>query len=266
MAEEDKNSQQGSTSEQFAASQDALLLSGNTNTFIDPSVPRPARFLEGEGGGYPANRIGSYTGPNRVGADNKFEYVNGVPQQLYDEVRDARNILDSLGPLDRKKFLKDVQVALGSSYRPSRLGLTDTDVNAVGYVLRTANSMGRTADVALTYMIEQGGGFLDREGGSGGGRTYTVTSADDLKPLANELALSLYGRALDPKTMNRIIRAVQQEEVGYQSAASGGGMVERSAAPTNIITQELMEANPEEAMVAGTASVVEMVRKALGTV
>ena len=264
MAGEDENSQQGSASERMAAQQDALLLASTSNSFIDPSTPRPARLVEGEGGGYPANRIGTYTGPNRVGADNRFEYVNGVPQQLYDEVRDARRILDSLQPLDRRKILKDVQVALGSSYKPSKFGLTDTDVNAMGYVLRMANSMGRTMDVALGYMIEQGGGFLDREGG-GSGRTYTVTSADDLKPLANELALSLYGRALDPKTMNRIIRAVQQEEVGYQSAAGNGGMVERAASPTNIITEELLQANPEEAMITGTASVVEMVRRALGS-
>ena len=243
MAGEDENSQQGSASERMAAQQDALLLASTSNSFIDPSTPRPARLVEGEGGGYPANRSGTYTGPNRVGADNRFEYVNGVPQQLYDEVRDARRILDSLQPLDRRKILKDVQVALGSSYKPSKFGLTDTDVNAMGYVLRMANSMGRTMDVALGYMIEQGGGFLDREGG-GSGRTYTVTSADDLKPLANELALSLYGRALDPKTMNRIIRAVQQEEVGYQSAAGNGGMVERAASPTNIISEVLLQDNP----------------------
>lgn len=264
MAGEDENSQQGSASERMAAQQDALLLASTSNSFIDPSTPRPARLVEGEGGGYPANRIGTYTGPNRVGADNRFEYVNGVPQQLYDEVRDARRILDSLQPLDRRKILKDVQVALGSSYKPSKFGLTDTDVNAMGYVLRMANSMGRTMDVALGYMIEQGGGFLDREGG-GSGRTYTVTSADDLKPLANELALSIYGRALDPKTMNRIIRAVQQEEIGAQTSASGGGVVERATSPENVITDELIQANPEEAMITGTASVVEMVRRALGS-
>lgn len=263
MAGEDENSQQGSDSERMAAQQDTLLLANTSNSFIDPSTPRPERLLT-SGTGDPKDRIGSYTGPNRIGADNRFEYVNGVAQQLYDEVRDARRILDSLQPLDRRKILKDVQVALGSSYKPSKFGLTDTDVNAMGYVLRMANSMGRTMDVALGFMIEQGGGFLDREGG-GGGRTYTVTSADDLKPLANELALSLYGRALDPKTMNRIIRAVQQEEVGYQSAAGNGGMVERSASPTNIITDELIQANPEEAMITGTASVVEMVRRALGS-
>lgn len=264
MAGEEENSQQGSASEQMAAQQDALLLAGGSNAFFDPSSPRPARFLEGEGGGYPANRIGTYTGPLRVGADNKFERINGVPQGAYDEVQDARRILNTLSPLDRKNLLKDVRVALGSSFKPSKMGLTDSDVNAVGYVLRTANSMGRTMDVALGYMIEQGGGFLDREGG-GGGRTYTVTSADDLKPLANELALSIYGRALDPKTMNRIIRAVQQEEIGAQTSASGGGVVERATSPENVITDELIQANPEEAMITGTASVVEMVRRALGS-
>lgn len=258
MAEED----QEKTSEQMAAEQDQLFLDVQQNQFFDLNLRRPARLVT-SGTGDPKDRMGAYTGPLRVGADNRFETVNGQAQGPYDELQDARRILNTLSPLDRRMLLKDVRVALGASYKPSKIGLTDTDINAVGFVLRTANSMGRTMDVALSYMIEQGGGFLDREG-SGGGRTYTVTSADDIKPLANELALSLYGRALDPKTLNKLIRAVQQEEIGYQSS-SGGGMVERPAAATNIITQELLEANPEEAMVNGTASVVDMVRRALGT-
>jgi len=251
------------TSDEMISEIPDLDIGQQRRVFFDPNLPRPPRLL-GSDTLDPKDRMGSYTGSLRINSKNRLEYVNGQAQGPYDEVSDARRLLSTMAPLDKKEFLKAVRVALGGSYRPSKAGNLDSDVTAVGLVLRQANEMGRTVDVALSYMIESGGGFLDKEG-SGSGRTYTVTSADDIKPFANELALSLYGRTLDPKTLNRVIRAVQQEEVGYQSATAGGGTVERSATPTNIITQELMDANPEEAMIGGTASVVEMVQRALGS-
>lgn len=262
MAGDGTDGGQKTSAEMESQNLTGLISGGTADRIADPSAPGPARMVAG--GGHPSNKFTRYTGPNLTNVNNQFEYINGVPQGLYDETIDAKRILNGMQGLDRKNFLNDVAIALGKKYKPSKLGLTETDINAVGYVLRQANDMRRTVDVALAYMIEQGGGFLDTEGG-GGGRTYTVTSADDIKPLANELALKLYGRAVDPQALNRIVRAVQQEEIGYQSRSSSGGVVERSTSAQNVITQELMKADPEAAMVEGTASVVDMVRRALGT-
>lgn len=262
MAAGDEQANQQS-SEEMAQNQNLLLDSGGST--FDPNLPGPPRIVRDSGSGLTPGGTISYTGPFRVTASNTFEYgPDGKPLGQYNEVQDPKDLLFLMKPTDRKEFLKKVSVALGGTYKPSKSGILDSDFTAVGYAMRIANSMRRTVDVAINAMIEDGGGYLDREGG-GGGRTYTVSSPDDLKPLANELALQIYGRVLDPKSMNRIIRAVQQEEASSQASAAGGGTVERAGSPQNIITQELVDANPEEAMVSGTASIVEMVRRSLGT-
>ncbi|NDD26382.1 MAG: hypothetical protein EB103_05910, partial [Actinobacteria bacterium] len=99
-------------------------------------------------------------------------------------------------------------------------------------------------------------------GGGGGGGKTTVTSEDDIKPVANELSLALLGRIIEPEKMSKLIKFVQQDEVAYQQAS--GGMVERPAQLQNVVTKQLMEQNPEEAQMQGTASVAEMIKKALG--
>ena len=248
-------------SDQMLNQQPGLIGGGNVD--FDPSIPRPTRIVydqPSKTGGFPGTRKTFYTGPNRVNANNQFEYVNGVAQGMYDEVSDAKKILYSMSDVDRARFLKDVSIALGGSYSPSKIGLLDKDFGAVGIALRQANGMGRTVDVAISYMIQQGGGFIS--GSSGAGRKIVVTSEDDIKPVANELSLQLLGRIIEPQKMQRLIKFVQQEEADYQSA--GGGMVESPASVQNMVTKQLMEENPEEAQRQGTASVAEMIKRALG--
>lgn len=251
MAEGDQKS-----SDQVLNQQPGLIGGGNVD--FDPSIPRPTRIVYEKG---PTGVRKSFTtSPNRTNANNEFEYVNGVAQGPYDEVRDAKNILYSLNDINRAKFLKDVSIALGGSYTPSKMGLTERDFGAVGIALRQANGMGRTVDVAISYMIQQGGGFISGSGGAG--KKIVVTSEDDIKPVANELSLQLLGRIIEPQKMQRLIKFVQQEEADYQSA--GGGMVESPASVQNMVTQQLIDENPEEAQMQGTASVVEMIKRALG--
>lgn len=259
MAGGDKNSNTTSSSDAVLSAQPLGI--GMSSADFDPSIPRSTRVVyetPSKTGGFPGSRKIFVTDDRRVNAKNQFEYVNGVVQRQYDEVRDAKNILYSMNELDRAKFLKDVSVALGGSYTPSKLGLTDKDFGAVGLALRQANGMGRTVDVAIAYMIQNGGGYV---GGGGGGKTI-VTSEDDIRPVANELSLTLLGRVIDPDKMSKLIKFVQQEEIDYQKTSSG--MVERPAQLQNIVTKELMEQNPEEAQMQGTASIAEMIKKALG--
>ena len=260
MAEGDNKSSGTSASDAVLAQQPMAF--GNSSADFDPSIPRTSRLVyetPSKTGGFPGTRKMFITDDRRVNAKNQFEYVNGVAQRQYDEVRDAKNILYSLNDIDRAKFLKDVSLALGGSYTPSKLGLLDKDFGAVGIALRQANGMGRTVDVAIAYMIQNGGGYV---GGGGGGGKTTVTSEDDIKPVANELSLALLGRIIEPSKMSKLIKFVQQEEAAYQQTS--GGMVERPAQLQNVVTQQLMEENPEEAQMQGTASVAEMIKKALG--
>lgn len=244
------------SSEQVLNTQPGLIGGGNADFPL--SIQRPSRVVYEKG---PTGvRKSFYTGANRVNANNEFEYVNGVAQGVYDEVADAKKILYSLNDIDRAKFLKDVSIALGGSYSPSKIGLLDKDFGAVGIALRQANGMGRTVDVALAYMIQQGGGFISGSGGAG--KKIVVTSEDDIKPVANELSLQLLGRIIEPQKMQRLIKFVQQEESDYQSA--GGGTVEATPQLQNMVTQQLIDENPEEAQMQGTASVVEMIKRALG--
>lgn len=249
-------------SDQMLSEQPGAIM-GTGNYDFDPSIPRPTRVVYDQApsktGGYPGTRKIFYTGSNRVTADNKFEYVNGVAQGQYDEQADSKRILYSMSDIDRSRFLNDISIALGGSYKPSKMGLTDKDFAAVGLALRQANGMGRTVDVAVAYMIQQGGGYI---GGGGGGKKIVVTSEDDIKPVANELSLKLLGRVIEPEKMSRLVKFVQQEESSYQQASSG--MVQAPAQLSNIVTKQLLEQNPEEAQMQGTASVAEMIKKALG--
>lgn len=236
----------------------AIAAMGGGSDF-DPSIPRPGRPVAGYKPGYPGQSV-LYTGPNRTTADNKFEYINGVVQTTYDEVKDAKKILYSLDDIDRRTILNKVKVAVGGSYNPTKGGLEDRDVAAMGVILRQANSMGRTFDVALDYMIQDGGGYLGSTGG--GAKKIQVTSSDDIKPVANELAIQLLGTTLSPEKMDRLVKFVQQEDVRYQQTSSG--MVEQPASVQNIVTQQLLEQDPQAAQIEGTASIVQMVQKALG--
>lgn len=238
----------------------AVAAMGGGSDF-DLSIPRPGRVVVGGAvkPGHPGQTT-LYTGPNRTTADNRFEYINGVVQTTYDEVKDAKRILYSLDDFDRRSILGKVKVAVGGSYNPTKGGLEDRDVAAVGVILRQANVMGRTFDVALDYMIQDGGGYLGSTGG--GAKKIQVTSSDDIKPVANELAIQLLGTTLSPEKMDRLVKFVQQEDVRYQQTSSG--MVEQPASVQNIVTQQLLEQDPQAAQIEGTASIVQMVQKALG--
>jgi hypothetical protein len=256
------NNKSSNTSASDAMAENIPSDFGTSNFDFDPNIPRTTRVVydtPSKTGGFPGTRKMFITDDRRVNAKNQLEYVNGVAQRQYDEVRDAKNILYSMNEIDRAKFLKDVSLALGGSYTPSKLGLLDKDFGAVGLALRQANGMGRTVDVAIAYMIQNGGGYV---GGGGGGGKTVVTSEDDIKPVANELSLALLGRIIEPEKMSKLIKFVQHDEVAYQQAS--GGMVERPAQLQNVVTKQLMEQNPEEAQMQGTASVAEMIKKALG--
>lgn len=209
-----------------------------------------------------SNTNNAYLGPNRVNAQNQFDTdpKTGNPRQQYSEKDDPYFILSLLDDIDRQILLNQVQKGLAGTvnYKPSKLGLTDTDQQAMGLVLRTANSMGRTWDVALDYMVKN---FGQNAIGSGAAKRYETTNADDITPVANQLALKYLGRTLSPDALARIVQGVQSDEVKYQQAS---GVTQQPASLTNAVQQKVFSEDPLEAEVQGAATLGDWFQKALG--
>jgi hypothetical protein len=234
---------------------------GGTNTFQrDPNLPlQPRRAVTaprmGATGVSMYQVIPNYTGPDLTDANDQ------ISRKQYNEVTDAKNILDSMTDLERMLLLKDVSVATNGLYKPDlrSAGLSDEDYTAFGeLVLRTANNIGRTYDVALDYMKAN----VSKWNPVGTGRSYSVSSSDDIKDVLKETSLTLLGYIPDAQTLNRLTSNIQQEQMRPQMG--GGGMVEAASQVGNQAVRELMASNPMEAKVQGAATISSIIREALG--
>lgn len=241
----------------------APMATGDSGTTI--AAPMPARTLVTKvqrGAFTTGNTNNAYLGPNRINAQNQFDIDprTNNPRQQYNENDDPYFILSTLDDIDRQVLLNQVQKALAgtANYKPTKLGLTDTDQSALGLVLRTANSMGRTWDVALDYMVKN---FGQNAIGSGSAKRYETTNADDITPVANQLALKYLGRTLSPDALARIVQGVQSDEVKYQQAS---GVTQQPASLTNAVQQQVFSEDPLEAEVQGAATLGDWFQKALG--
>lgn len=248
----------GPTLEELLAGAPAIGGLTTTSFEFDPTLARPSRVVfepqkTAKGVVYVQNK--SYVGSNRVNALNRFDMDdNGKPLGPYDEDRDAKTALYSMDDTERRARLTTVAKLLGGNYTPSRTGLMDSDFNAFKQVLRQANAMGRTWDVAIQYMAQM------PASAEGTGRSYRLTSPDDIKYVAQETAIQLLGRGLDPRAMQRIIRAVQAEDVRSQQPGT------RAQAPNlNVaVQQQVMKQDPAEANIQGAATIAELLDAALG--
>jgi hypothetical protein len=250
------------TPEEVLAQQDAVIAQAtSTNTFQrDPNMPVPPRLAIapsiGPKGVQRWQSLPNFTGSQLV---NRF---NVVERPQYDEVADAKKLLDSM-PSDvaRMALLKDLSVATNGLYKPDLrgAGLQNEDYLAVGqYLLRTANNMGRTYDVALEYMKAN----VSKWNPVGTGRKYTVSSSDDIKEVLKETSLLLLGYIPDAPTLNRLVGNIQGEQVRAQSAT--GTTYEQSTTVENQAVALLEQTDPMAARVEGAATIAEIIREALG--
>jgi hypothetical protein len=247
------------SSEQMLASAPPALIGGNYSTEFDPTLPRPSRVVFepiNTPSGLSFRKNPRYTGSNRVNAKNRFELDRrGQALGPYDEDRDSKTALYSLDDIERRATLMIVQKILGGRYRPSQTGLDENDFNAFRQVIRQANAMGRTWDVALEYLASRPALM---QGGSP--RSIRLTSAEDIRFVAQETAIKMLGGALDRRTMQRIIKAIQAEDVRSQQP----GTREQAATLAVQVQEEVEKSNPREAMIQGAASIGEIMTKALG--
>lgn len=259
MANGDKEDQDLKKLEEQAAN--ISISGGSTNRYQrDPSLPLPVRRAvapsrTGATGVQMTQVIPNYTGNQLTDANDM------IARPQYDEIKDAKKILDSLEDTERYVLLKNVSIATNGLYKPDLRGngLSDRDYEAFGqYILRTANNMGRTYDVALSYMATNVSKIAPVDGG---GRRYSVSSSDDIKDILKETSLSLLGYIPDAKVLNRLVRNIQEEQISAQ--AGTGTNYEQSASVSLQAVNELMATNPQEAKVQGAATIAEIIKKAI---
>ena len=242
---------------------DVPLVAGESGATVSGGMPARTLVTKVQRGAFiTGNTNNAYLGPNRINAQNQFDLDprTGNPRQQYSEKDDPYFILSLLDDIERQSLLNQVQKGLAGTvnYKPSKLGLSDTDQQALGLVLRTANTMGRTWDVALDYMVKN---FGQNAIGSGAAKRYETTNADDITPVANQLALKYLGRTLSPDALARIVQGVQSDEVKYQQAS---GVTQQPASLTNAVQQKVFSEDPLEAEVQGAATLGDWFQKALG--
>ena len=265
MAGETGNSGNSQTtgSDALAATQPGDMIGGTVSAAIPSRTVYPAAYSGNRR--VPAiNRTKPIieTGSNRVTANNQYDIDprTGQPLGRYDELIDAELILSGLDAEDRQILLGEVSKGLGgtANYKPSRLGVEDTDIKALSLVLRQANTMGRTYDVALDYMVTNFGKYAT---GTGSGKKITVDNANDINPVTDQLSLKYLGRILSPEVRARIVKEIQGEAAAYANAS---GVAQQPASMANAITQKVFSADPQEAEVQGAATLGEWFQKSLG--
>ena len=259
----DPNSSQTAVSDALANTQPGDIVGGTVASSTPPRLVSPVlghgRLASSQNR---TQAIVDYTGSNRITADNQFDVDprTGQPLAKYDELVDAENILSGLDAQDRQILLGEVAKGLGgtANYKPSRLGIEDTDIKAMSLVLRQANTMGRTYDVALDYMVTNFGKYAT---GSGGGKKITVDNPNDINPVTDQLSLKYLGRILSPEVKARIVKEIQGETVAYANAS---GTAVQPASLMNAITQKVYSADPKQAEVEGAATLGEWFQRSLG--
>jgi len=250
-------------SDALASTQPGDMIGGTVATSAPPRLVSPVlghgRLASSQNR---TQAIVDYTGSNRTTANNQFDVDPRTGQALgkYDELIDAENILSGLSAEDRAILLGEVAKGLGgtANYKPSRLGVEDTDIKALSLVLRQANTMGRTYDVALDYMVTNFGKYAT---GTGGRKKITVDNPNDINPVTDQLSLKYLGRILSPEVKARIVKEIQGETAAYANAS---GTAVQPASLTNAITQKVFSADPKQAEVEGAATLGEWFQKALG--
>lgn len=262
MAPREKDKPVTQNSDEFLNSEVASV-AGSGGITVDTGMPARTLVSTVQRGSMVTGSTNNfYYGNNRINAQNKFDLdpKTNTPRQQYNESEDPIYILAGLEDTDRQSLLNQVQKALAGTvnYKPSKLGTSDNDQQAFGLVLRTANLMGRTWDVALDYMVKNYG---QNSIGSGAAKRYETTNADDIGPVANQLALKYLGRTLSPDALTRIVKGIQAEEVKFQQAS---GVVQQPAQLQNAVQQAVLSEDPMEAEVQGAATLGDWFQKALG--
>jgi hypothetical protein len=181
----------------------------------------------------------TYVGPLLV------DYQGRITREPYDvdiSTGDVWPVISSFtdGP-QRDAFLSNLyNLGLYSYGEPSRMGSSDADMNAVQQFLLIANTMGRTADVALSLLNQRYPGA--RKVGTTGRRAIQYTSAKDLEQIMRSVSQQVLGRTASDEDVQRFIQAYQGSERSAQTGGSEAAPAADVAAQAQIQEQYGSEA------------------------
>jgi len=135
---------------------------------------------------------------------------------------DPRMLYGSRGPAGRELILRQLIAAgfLDEDY----VGDYAYEINALEEAMDFANATGLELSNALSQRIAGGGGRR-RKVAAGPVRTYQRSAPEDLVSLVKTTAQDLIGRELTNEEAAGFVPAYQNQEVAFQRAAYGGGVV-----------------------------------------
>jgi hypothetical protein len=177
-----------------------------------------------------------YTGNNLVDDNNNITNLT-----FYDTSEDyAKSVWGNLSP-DSRESIMGVLKSKGF-YRGDRS--FGNDIDAIQNWLDYSNTLGVTSSRALTEMQKN----MPNYGGGGGyAPRYRVSSTDDLKAVARQVAQQTIGREFTTDEANRFVQAYQSAEVSAQKSAMGGGVVQDVASADVFAQQFAQQVAPTEA-------------------
>jgi hypothetical protein len=159
-----------------------------------------------------------YYGPGLVGTNRQILTDPNTGQPLtYNPKVDAPAVYSQMSPANRAVVL---QVLYQKGLHPSTPGKFDSDVSAFQNLLEYAAAGGITMERALNE-LQQNVPDYNKSGRGGGGITARVTSPEDLKAVAKQVAQNTLGRSFTEVEANQFVTAYQAQEKAYQNTAGG---------------------------------------------
>jgi hypothetical protein len=153
---------------------------------------------------------------------------------------DAVNELRKMRPADRIAFLNELykrDFYPGKS-GPSATGLDSSSVNAMEQFLLTVNDTGYVMDVAKPIIFSTYEPVQGLPGTGGTPRQYAITSAEDIKSVADQVAQQIIGRRLTAGQAAKIVKQVQSAE---RKAGLQQGTEQLQAPSPQVLAQAQIE-------------------------
>lgn len=233
------------TNRQSPSSRQAIGVSGTQ--YFDPATGEPMGYF-----GYTAvGRQTPYYSAGKGGVvsqDVQPKFFEGDEDQI------RRQSPENIGFLQRQMATSGL---LKGSYNP---GLPDDKtVAAYKTLLGWANSFGASDPMTALERLKASG-FT----GKNVGVTKYVTNATDLKNVFDKTAQSVLGRNLDEESLNRLVKAYQQQEVApTQNAMVTGAKVKEPTA--SVFGEKQIKAqNADEAEAYKFAQYAQVLERMLG--
>lgn len=181
----------------------------------------------------------------------------------YDLNNDPYDILyNRTGDLQRND-LRDTLFAKGfydTKTKPSPNRITDDDEKAVSKLLLEAN----WTQTDWQDLLTQVKGRPDEVPTGGAKPTFALTSAEDLKVVANRVAIETLGRRLDDSDLAAFTKLYQRKQLAYQRQADAGGVVEQPADPQTMVMNQMKEKYAGEAEAYGYIQAVDRLARLVG--